>query len=147
MVIVKKQHHQEPKWQSHEYPFNIEVPEINYPIAVLGWLDSPYNGDSVLMGAFQSSRDVRKADPKQRGENERVIGQDTAHPWGEKYATTELLEAVDRTKVEDGNNDGEITALKLGGLEEIDQFFDALDYLRVSSKFYHQSSRRTYHNK
>lgn len=47
VIIVEEQHHQETKRQCHKHPLDIEVPEVNHPIAILGGLEGSYDRDAV----------------------------------------------------------------------------------------------------
>jgi hypothetical protein len=38
MIIIKKYHSQEAKWNCHEYPFHIKIPEVDQPPSGLGWM-------------------------------------------------------------------------------------------------------------
>ena len=73
-----------------------------------------------------------EADPEQGRKNEGVISNDAAKARGENCAATELFETVYGTKVEDCNDNGEISALELRDFKHVDQFFHTFDCSCVS---------------
>jgi hypothetical protein len=132
MIIVEKQHHQEPKWQSHEHPLDIQIPEVDHPVSVLRWLEGLSYRHMIQPRIIQSSREVRKADPEQRGENEGVVGENAADTRCEERAAAEFLKTIDGAKVQDGDDDGQISPIEIRFLKEVDEFFYTLNYVMLA---------------
>lgn len=128
MIIVEQQHHQEPKWNSHEDPLHIQVPEVDDPIPGYSRLECANSWYAINFRVCESTRKPIEADPEEGWECEGVVGEYSSDPGLPERAAAELLETVDGAEIQNSNDDGEVAACDRSGFEEVDEFFNALDY-------------------
>lgn len=68
MIVVEQQHEQEPDGHGDKDPFDVEMPELDEPATVHGWIECACVRQLGDIGLLQDARKMGEACPKQGGE-------------------------------------------------------------------------------
>ena len=149
MVVIEKQHNQEPERHGYENPFRVEVPKVNQPAARLRWRECLGDWDTCDIGRVDPPRDVREANPEDGAKlmpcqtdrwkrsgasllrretyNIGVVGEDSSKSGLPDLALSERFKSVDRREVENGNHARQVPGGGSGDFEFVDQLLYSLD--------------------